>query len=389
MLYGSEDNVPRGTLRPGAASSIFPSSGETYQMMRSGLVCLLLGTLAWSQAAKSSQDVPVQTAVPAKDSVPTKLTEAAQVAPDAPVITINGLCEEPPADKTGASGCRVIFTRAEFEAFADLVEPNLSLAQRRQLATNYADALILAEQAREMGLDKGQRFEELMKLQRLSLLGQLLKQTLQEKAAQISDKDIADYYQRNIGAYEEAQLQRLYVPLAQQLGPPKEKLTTAEMEKRQQDSEMAMKKEADELHARAVAGEDFATLQQEAYRFAQIKTAFPPSKMQTYRRSDFTAVQLSAMDLKTGEISPVIKDTNGYFFYKAGDKDMVPLEKVRAQITNTLRSQRLQQYMNTARQSATTVLNEEYFTTKPATDAQGMPAAGATNSEGKGPGDAK
>jgi PPIC-type PPIASE domain len=340
-------------------------------MIRNGLVCLLLAVLAWGQVAKSPQDAPTQTAPSANPAPQTKPAEAEKVAPDAAVITINGLCD-PPTDKTAASGCKVVFTRAQFETFADLVQPNLSLVQRRQLAANYADTLILAEQAQEMGLDKGPRFEQLLMLQRLSLLRQLLIEALQQKAAEISDKDIADYYQQHISTYEEAQLQPLYVPLSQQLDPPKGKLTASELQRRLQDSQTAMKNEADELHGRAVAGEDFAKLQEEAYKVALIKTAFPPSKVQTYRRRDLSPAQVSVMNLKSGEISPVISDANGYFIYKVGEKDTVPLEKARDQIISTLRLERLQQFMKAAQQSATTVLNEEYFTGTPGAGAQGM-----------------
>jgi hypothetical protein len=384
----SQPDFLQASAEQGAVPLLF-SHLEEPEMMRSALVCLLFGVLAWSPAANPGQDAPTQTVAPTNGAVQPKPTHAEKVAPNVAVITINGLCEDAPAVKAAASGCKLVFTRTQFEAFADLLQPNLSPVQRRELATNYADALILAQQAREMGLDKGPRFEELMKLQGLNLLRQLLTQALQEKASQISDKDIADYYQENIGAYEEIQLQRLYIPLNQQLDPPKGKLTTAEMQKRQEDSETAMKKEADELHTRALAGEDFATLQQEAYKFAQIKTAFPPSKTQTYRRRDLTPAQVSVMNMKSGEISPVIKDANGYFFYKAGEKDTVPQEKVRAQITGTLRSQRFQQYMKEAQQSATAVLNEEYFTVKPSGETKGMSAPDATTPEGKGPGAAE
>ena len=358
-------------------------------MMRSGLIFLLFGALAWGQAAESPRGTPTQIATPANSTAQGKPAEAAKVAPDAPVITINGLCDDKATDPTPASSCKVVFTRAQFEEFANLIQADLSPAQRKQLATTYADTLILAEQAREMGLDKGPRFEELLKLQRLTLLRQLLNQALQEKAAQIADQDVADYYQQNIGAYEEAQLQRLYIPLHQQLDPPKEKLTAAQLQQRQQDSDAAMKKEADELHARAVGGEDLAKLQDEAYKAAEIKTAFPPSKMQPYRRSDLPAAQVSAMTLKSGEISPVIKDTNGYFIFKAGEKTAVPLEKVRSQIISMLRAQRLQQYMKAAQQSATTVFNEEYFTVTPAAGAQGISALGVATPRGKVPGAAE
>jgi hypothetical protein len=352
-------------------------------MMRSGLICLLFGALAWGQAAESPQGIPTQNTAPANGTAQSNPAETAKVAADAPVITINGLCDDKPTGTMPASGCKVVFTRAQFEAFADLIQASPSPAQRRDLATSYADTLIFAEEALEMGLDKSRRFEELMKLQRLSLLRQLFNQALQEKAAKISDQDIANYYQQNIGSYEEAHLQRLYVPLHQQLDPPKEQLTPDQLQHRQQNADALMKKEADELQARAVGGEDLAKLQDEAYKTAGIKTAFAPSKMQTYRRNDLTAAQASAMSLRSGKISPVIKDTNGYFFFKAGEKSSVPLEKVRSKITDMLRAQRLQEYVKAARESATTVLNEEYFGITPNAGTQGMSAPTGLTPKGK------
>jgi len=99
------------------------------------------------------------------------------------------------------------------------------------------------------------------------------------------DKDIADYYTANSGAYEEVELERLYVPRAQQLEAPKEKMTPEETQKRQQDAQAVMKKEAADLRARAAAGEDIAKLQEEAYKTAGFKIAPPPTKMEKHRRS--------------------------------------------------------------------------------------------------------
>ncbi|HLV85890.1 MAG TPA: peptidyl-prolyl cis-trans isomerase [Candidatus Sulfotelmatobacter sp.] len=353
-------------------------------MVRVAWVCLVIGTLAWGQSTKSIQATRAQNAALSDDGAQPKPTGAPNVAPDAAVITINGLCDDPSKDKGTTSSCKVVFTRAQFEAFADLIQPNMPLERRRQLAGSYADMLILAAKAREMGLDQGARFDELLMLKRLSLLGELLKQTLQEKAAKVSDKDISDYYQQNISAYEEAQLQRVYIPLAQQLEPPKEKLTAAETEKRLEDSKAAMRKEAEELDVRAFAGEDFAKLQEEAYQFAKIKTALPPSRVETYHRRDLSPAQVIAMNLKTGEISPVINDANGYFIYKAGEKHVEPLDKVRTQISSALRAQRFQEYLKAAQESATPVLNDDYFRAIPTGEQEGMSAPGAPVT-GKGP----
>ena len=387
-LFAAQANVPRRMPTKEAWILMFYSREGLGIMIRSGVVSLLLGALMWSQSAATPQGLPAQT-IGANGSIETKPTEFPNIGPDAVVMTIDGLCDNPGEDKATTSGCKVVFTRAQFEAFADLVQPSLPPERRRQLAGSYADMLILAQQARQMNLDKSARFEELVKMQRLNVLAQLLKQALQEKASHISDKDIIDYYRKNMSEYEEARLQRIYVPIAQQLDPPKGKLTAADTQKRQEDSKAAMKKEAAELDARAIAGEDFAKLQEEAYKVAEVKTAFPPSIMQTYHRRDLSAAQVSAMNLKPGEISPVIEDANGYFIYKAGEKNMVPLEEVRNQITSMLRSQRFQEYMKAAQTSATTVLNDEYFRAITPAERQGVSVPTGPRAAGKGPGPAE
>jgi hypothetical protein len=83
---------------------------------------------------------------------------------------------------------------------------------RRQFAMRYSSALVMAQKAHEMALDQGPKFEERMKLARIQILSQGLSQAVQEKAGQISDKDIEDYYQSKPADYEEVDLQHIFVP---------------------------------------------------------------------------------------------------------------------------------------------------------------------------------
>jgi parvulin-like peptidyl-prolyl isomerase len=241
------------------------------------------------------------------------------------------------------------------------VQPNMPPRARRQLATKYAMAVVMAHKAHEMGLDQGPKFEDRMKLMRLQVLSQSFNQAVQEKAAQISDKDIEDYYHTNSAAYEEANLQRILVPHSQTLPASKVKLSAAAEEKRRKDSEEIMKKEADKLHARAVAGEDFSKLQEEATQLAGSKAKAPSTKMGEVRRNSLPPTHVSVMDLKTGEVSALISDPSGYYIYKVGAKEVEPLDKVKEEIRGTLRSQRMQEQMQAVQQSATPTLDETYF----------------------------
>jgi len=335
-------------------------------MTQYGLVCLLLAAMAWGQTASSTSTPPAGQAgaspSPAASPASTKEAEASKVAPDAPVITINGLCENPPADAAASDpNCKTVITRAEFEKLLEAVQPNLPPRVRRQFATRYANALMMAQKAHEMGLDQGPKFEDRMKLARVQILSQAVNQAVQEKAGQISDKDIEDYYHSNSAAYEEVDLQRIFVPHSQQLPVSKVKLSATAEKQRQKDAEKVMQKEADKLRARAVAGENFAKLQDEAYQLAGIKTKAPSTKMGKVRRNGLPPAQASVMDLKTGEISPVLSDQSGYFIYKAGAKDVEPLDQVKDEIRGTLRTQRVQEQTQALQKSATPTLDEAYF----------------------------
>jgi hypothetical protein len=334
-------------------------------MMKYGLVCLLLAAMSWGQAASSTSTPAAQQsgapATAAGNPTENKEAEAAKVAPDAPVITINGSCDNPPADKSADPNCKTVITRAEFEKILDAVQPNMPPRVRRQFATRYSSALVMSQKAHAMGLDQGPKFEDRMKLARIQILSQSFNQAVQEKAGQISDQDIEDYYHSKSADYEEADLQHIFVPRSQQLPASKVKLSAAAEKKRQKDAEEVMQKEADSLHARVVAGESFAKLQDEAYALAGLKTKAPGTKMGKVRRAALPPAHASVMDLKTGEISTVLSDQSGYFIYKVGAKDVEPLDKVKDEIRGTLRSQRMQEQMQAVQQSATPTLDESYF----------------------------
>jgi len=338
-------------------------------MTRYAFVCLLLATLTWGQAASPppppAQQPAAQAGTPpgaAGNPAAGKDDQASKVAPDATVITINGLCDHPPADKAAADpNCKTVITRAEFEKLLDSVQPNMPPRLRRQFATRYSMALVMAEKAHEMGLDQGPKFEDRMKLMRIQVLSQEYNQAQQEKAGQVSDQDIADYYKNHAPDYEEANLQRIFVPRAQQPPASKVKLSAATEEKRREDSEAIMKKEADKLHARAVAGEDFSKLQAEAFLTAGMKTKAPSTKMDDVRRSGLPPAQATVMDLKPGDISAVISDASGFYIFKVGTKEQTPLDKVKEEIRGTLRSQHMQEQMQAVQQSATPSLDESYF----------------------------
>jgi len=337
-------------------------------MVRYRLVCLLVACLSWGQATSltpvlAAQKPAKQTTDASKAAVSEQSQQAktTSLALDAPLITISGFCDQTPAEKTADSNCKTVITRAQFEKVIQAVQPRMPARARREFALRYANALVMAKRAEEMGLDKGPNYEEQMKVARIEVLSKELNKVIQEKASQFSDKDIEDYYNKNTARFEKAEMDRIYVPKKRQTSATSDqKLSDAERQERSQESESTMKEEAENLRARAVAGEDFTKLQVDAYQAAGIKSGTPNTSI-GIRRISLPPNQASVMDLKPGEISSVLADPNGYVIYKVKTKDNLSLDQARAEIKATLRAERLQDEMRRIQDSAIPALDESYF----------------------------
>lgn len=354
-------------------------------MIRFLLPLLVCTALAIAQEHDAAPDAPTahsgtEVSNPSAES---------NLPPSAPVITIKGLCpssgsgEKAEAEKS-APDCKTVVTRAEFEKLVDLLQ--VPPPAKKQFATQYANALVMVSEARKRGLDHGTRFEELLKVARLQVLSRELARELQEQSAKISDKDIDNYYHQHLNAYDEATLERLYIPRAQQSEPFKAGESEADRKKKQDQSEATMKKEADELHSRAASGEDFTKLQVEAYKFANYKATPPPVKMDKVRRGSLPPAQsATVLAMKPGEVSQLFTDPGGYFVYKLVQKGTIPLDVVSDEIRSLLQKEKLQSATEAIEKSATPSLNDDYFaSTAPAPANQGIrpslnPSGGPSN----------
>src|SRR6202171_4677126 len=185
------------------------------------LVCLLLAGLAYGQAAQPA--TPPAAASPAgakaeqSASAPAEKAPEIKVGPDDTVITLKGFCAD--ATQQGDS-CKTVITRAQFEKLAETLQPGMSPAIRRQLATAYSRMLRMSTAAEKRGLDKTPKFEEKMNFARMQVLSGELSSALQEDAGKVTDGDIEDYYKKNEASYEQATFARIFVPRAKQIVHP-------------------------------------------------------------------------------------------------------------------------------------------------------------------------
>lgn len=328
------------------------------------LICLLLAGLCHGQASP-----PV--ASPADHPSPV------QVAPDDPVITVNGFCTDsvPPA-----SPCQTVITRAQFEKLTEALQPGMSLALRLKVANSYARMMRMAAAAEKRGLDQTPAFAEEMRYARMQLLSQDLTRTLQQDANHIADADLKHYYKKSESSFEQATLARIFVPRAKQT-PDADATTSAPQpaevqkqdaqerdaqEKAAQDKadEAAMTKLAADLRARAARGEDPDKLQIEAYTAAGIPGSSPNTRMEKVRRATLPPRHELVMALKPGEVSEVFSDPGGaHFIYKMVSKETLTLDDVKAEIRTTISSQRYRDSMKSF--EGDVVFSDAYFNPPP------------------------
>jgi len=346
------------------------------------LVCLLLAGLAYGQAAQPA--TPPAAAPPAAGaktepsaSAPTDKAPEVKVGPDDTVITLKGFCAD--ATQQG-DACKTVITRAQFEKLAESLQPGMSPAVRRQLATAYSRMLRMSTAAEKRGLDKAPKFEEKMNFARMQVLSGELSSTLQEDSRNVSEGDIDDYYKKNESSYEQATFARIFVPRTKQIVNPiirpkagtkagakasTKASTTARTnqpptEAQKKASEEAMTKLAAGLRARAAKGEDADTLQKEAYAAAGLPGNAPSTKMEKVRRTTLPANHQAVMDLKPGDVSEVISDPNsGHYIYKLVSKETLSVDTVKAEIRSTISSQRYRDSMQGFQGNVD--LNDAYF----------------------------
>ncbi len=334
------------------------------------LSVLLLASVAVGQAAPAvSPKSPAQSTSTAQAGRAESSSAGANISPTTPVITIVGVCDKPAASKTAAAAakskaggaCKTVVTKAEFESLANALQPNMNAATKRMLADRYPKMLVFAEAAHKRGLDADPNFKKVVQFYRMQILTQVLARSVKEKAEKVSDAEVEKYYKDNAPEFEEADLQRLYVPKDKQVEPAEADKGPAKSAEQQKADADALKKQADTLRARAAAGENLDKLQKEAYETAGMKGTPPQASIGKLTRNELPVAHRSVLDLKSGEVSQVISEPNGYYIYKVVSKETKALDAVKAEIKTKLAQQSFQDEMQNIEQSAQSELNEAYF----------------------------
>lgn len=333
--------------------------------MRIVLMCPVLLIFVGSAMAQSKQpDVRVQspaTLMP-KDQMVGKFARKpgnaavtatnAEGAPDAAVVTLEGVCEG--GQKHAAnSGCRTVITRAQMESLMGALWLDTSPAARRQFAINYARLLAASTVAQGQHLEKDpavmEKLQAQLTLVRMQVLANALYHRIEEQAENVPTAEIQKYYTEHLASFEQGVVRRLSIPRSAQ--------TTSG----QVLEASVVKAKAEELRARAAAGEDFDQLQQAAYKDLGIKPVLAPTKMNMVRRTNLPPDEARVFDLKPGDVSQVLESTGALVILKLESKQAVPMENASSEIKSLLQRAFLHEQFQRATKDVKAQFNLEYL----------------------------
>jgi PPIC-type PPIASE domain len=276
-------------------------------------------------------------------------TKAANVPPDTPVVTMEGVCQ----DKQAKSPCKTVVTREDLDRFIGASAPDTSPAARSRAAIQYARTVAFSALAEQQGLDKNpvlaKELELQLKLLRMRILSTAFVQNLEQQSTTVLGSEVERYYELHRDQYEQAQVRRVAIPVTvpTATGRPLDRA--------------AIKAEMDELRNRAVAGEDLNVLLQRAFEHLQIQAPPPPVNAVSVRRNSLQGDEAKAFDLNPGEITPVLDLPAAFAIIKLDSKEPIPIDSLRQEIEGALRRDVVQNQISKLGKRVSTEFNLQYL----------------------------
>jgi hypothetical protein len=330
-------------------------------MIRIFITTLLAGTCVFAQTsvappAQPPSRVPsIQQPAP---PLPQQSFNPDNVAPNAPVVTIQGVCPKATASaKTGAAksdSCQTVITKEQFNSM--LAGMNLAVqisnpAAMRSFAESYAQLLALAGEGEKAGAENDPRFQELMRIGRVRALADTYRHSLEEKYSNPPQEEIEAYYKENISKYDSFKVERIIIPSINNNPTP---AARAEYQKKFQQM-------ANDIHERAARGEETQKLQDEVYKTLSLPSP-PKTDLGMKRKGGLPAgVEKDLLALKPGEVTKLENEMSGMNIYKLRSRDTIPIESVKGEIVRDLHQKNMEAALKAVTGNIHPELNEQFF----------------------------
>jgi hypothetical protein len=278
---------------------------------------------------------------------------AVDLPADTPVVTLEGVCDQPQA--AGAKACKTAITREQMDSLVEIISPGAPRTARPTVAISYARLLAAADAAQRQHLDKdpavAAELQAQLKLARIRVLTNAFYHQVQEQAANVPDSEIQKYYTEHQANFEQGEVRRVIIPRSF-LSKPGQPM-----------DDQDVKTKMDELEARAARGEAFDQLQAEAYTMFGIAAPLPPTKPALVRRASLRPEEAKVFDLNVGEVAQVLNSPDALVILKLESKQSMPVDLAQAEIKPILQRERLEQALQSAAKNVTAEFNLAYLGT--------------------------
>jgi len=328
------------------------------------------GALPSSSNPRQPRAVPGANVPPA--AAPSANAQAAKPAPDlagdAPVITIHGLCPTGTDSAADSKSCATTVSKDQFEDMVSAVSlggqvysPNAI----RNLGETYVQYLVLADAAVRAGVDKDPRVQELLRVVRLRTLADAYRHSMEEKFRAPSQEEIEKYYHDHASEFETVKAERLFIP---KYNPKSPKDGAAEFEKKARTV-------TEEIRERAAKGEPLDRLQTEAFQKLGLLAPALLPETGLRRRGSFPAdMEEEIFSLKPGEVSKIENEIGGFVVYRMLRRDTYTLEQMKGEVVTAIYRQKMEVAVKGLLQSEKADFNDQYFA--PVNVARPLPTGG-------------
>jgi len=115
------------------------------------------------------------------------------------------------------------------------------------------------------------------------------------------------------------------------------------------------------VRKRALAGEDFDSLQKDVFVNLGIKTAPPATKVTVNKQTKLPAAETPVLGLETGSVSDVVETAVSFVVLKMESRSAIPLESAKANVMDSLQHERMQARIREITENGKTKFNLSYL----------------------------
>lgn len=271
----------------------------------------------------------------------------------------------PPEQLSGVAKERVVarvngqpLTAGELQRLLTGAEPQVRqnfYQQREEFLRQLALMRRLAEIARTEQLHERSPYREQLLWARMNVLAQALL-SWQSSRIEVSPEEARAYYRQRQADYEAARVRVIYLafdPYGKGATTPDGKKIPAEPEVRNL---------AQQLYQDLTRGADFVKL---VRQFSQDEVSVKKDgDFGTIRKFDPLpqAIKDAIFALQPGQVSPPVRQPNGYYLFRLEERHGIPYEEVQQEILRTLREKKFKDWFDSIRQAVEVVIEDpQYF----------------------------